>query len=317
MLKTRSAITMFSVGLVFFGINAVCAQNFPTKPLRIITTATGGSGDIMSRLIAQGLYETWGQPVIVDNRGNIGGEFLAKAAPDGYTMMLDGLGLWLGTLLQKLPYDPVSFAPITIITRAPNILVVHPSVQAKSVKELIALAKSKPGALNYGGGGIGGVTHLAAELFKSMAGVNVVLVNYAGTGQATNAVVAGEVQMMMVNPAQVMTFLKAGKVRALGVGTPQPSPLVPDVPSISAAGVPGFESIVYIGMVAAAQTPAATTSQLNREIVRVLNKPDVKEKLAAMGTEVVGNTPQEMADRLKNEMTRWAKVIKDQGITLQ
>src|SRR3954447_9135524 len=204
---------------------AVCiacyGETYPNKPIRLITSAPGGTSDFTSRIIARGLTENLGQQVIVDNRGDFGGPILAKAPPDGSPLLLDGASLWLAQLLQKVPYDPLrDFAPVMVAVRAPNVVIVNPSIPAASVKELIALARAKPGELNYASGGIGGQSHLAAELFRSMTGVNIVSVNYKGTGPAINAVMAGEVQMMFCNATIAAPHIKAGKVRALAVGSP-------------------------------------------------------------------------------------------------
>ena len=286
-----------------------------SKPIRIVTGASGGSSDFTARLIAQGLTENLRQQVIVDNRGNIDGELVAKAPPDGYTLLIDGASIWIGPLVQKTPYDPVrDFVPVTLAVSAPNVIVVHPSLPVKSVRELIALAKAQPGKLNYSSGGIGAASHLAAELFKSMAGVVIVNINYKGTGPALNALIAGEVQLMFANPAIASPHIKSERVRALAVTSLQPSPLMPDLPTVAAAGLPGFESVVIQGMFAPAGTPAALVNRLSREIVKVLNRPDVKERHFNTGVETVGSTPEELAAKIKSEMAKWGKVIKDAGI---
>src|SRR5690349_18268267 len=269
---------------------AVCiacyGETYPNKPIRLITSAPGGTSDFTSRIIARGLTENLGQQVIVDNRGDFGGGILAKAPADGYTLLLDGASLWLAQLLQSTPYDPLrDFAPLTIAVRAPNVVVINPVVAASSVKELISLARAKPGVLNYASGGIGGQSHLAAELFRSMTGVNIVNVNYKGTGPAINAVVAGEVQIMFCNATIAAPHIKGGRVKALAVGSPERSPLLPDLPTLAASGLPGFESVVAQGIVMPARTPPALLKYINQEIARVLNKPEVKERHFAIGVE--------------------------------
>jgi tripartite-type tricarboxylate transporter receptor subunit TctC len=255
--------------------------------------------------------------VIVENRpsGPIPGEILSKASPDGYTLMFNGMSHWLLPFFQeKLPWDPVKdFTPISLTTTSPNILVVHPSVPVKSVKELIALAKSKPGALNYSSSGSGSATHLAAALFTSMAGVNMVRVPYKGSGPALNAVNAGEVQVMFPTPGGVGPLISSGRVRALGVTSAQPSALFPDLPTV-AATVPGYEASSSNGIFAPAKTPVAIINRLHEEIVSVLNKAEVKQRLLSLGVEAVGSSPKQFAATLKADMSRLGKVIKDAGI---
>ena len=304
--------------LIAAAFSALAAETFPVKPIRIVTSSPGGSSDFTSRLIAQGLTDALGQPVVVDNRGDFGGTQLAKAAPDGYTLLVDGASLWIGPLIQKMAYEPLrDFAPVTIAVSAPNVIVVHPSLPVKSVKELIALAKARPGEFNYASGGIGGASHLPAELFKSMAGVNLVNINYKGTGQAINALLAGEVQVMFANAAISTPHIKAGRLRALAAASRQPSPLLPDLPTVTASGLPGFESIILQGIMTAGKTPAARITRLNQEIVRVLNRPEVKQRHFNAGVETVGSTPETFAATIRADIVKWGKVIKDAGIQTQ
>jgi len=312
-MRLRFLAWMFAIGAL--AMSAARAQDFPSKPIRIVTGAPGGSSDFTARLIAQGLTENLRQQVIVDNRGNVDGELVAKAPPDGYTLVIDGASIWIGPLVQKAPYDPVrDFAPVTLAVSAPNVVIVQPSIPVKSIRELIALAKAQPGKLNYSSGGIGASSHLAAELFKSMAGVAIVNVNYKGTGPALNALIANEVQVMFVNPAIASPHIKSERVRALAVASLGPSPLMPDLPTVAAAGLPGFESVVLQGMFAPAGTPPARVTLLSREIAKVLNRPDVKERHFNTGVETVASTPEELVARIKSEMAKWGKVIKDAGI---
>jgi len=306
---------MLATGAVVFGAGAAVGQDFPVKPIRIVTSAPGGSSDFTARLVAQGLSESLGQQVLVDNRGNFGGEQLAKAPADGYTLLVDGASLWTGPLIQKTSYDPVrDFSPVTIAVSAPSVIVVHPSLPVKSIKELIALARARPGALNYGSGGIGGASHLPAELFKSMAGVNIVNVNYKGTGQAVVALIAGEIQVMFANTAISTPHIRAGRLKALAAASLQPSPLLPGLPTVSATGLPGFESIILQGLFTVGNTPTARVSRLNQEIVRVLNRPDIKDRHFAAGVETVGSTPEALAATMRSDIIKWGKVIKDAGI---
>jgi tripartite-type tricarboxylate transporter receptor subunit TctC len=311
----RFAAWMLSVGLMVSGAGVVSGQNYPNKPIRIVTSEPGGGNDIVARLVAEGLTASLGQRVIVDNRGIVAAEIAAKATPDGYTLLIYGSNIWLMQYLRdNLPWDPLrDFAPITMAVDLPNILVVHPSLPVKSVKELVALAKAKPGELNYAAGTIGVSPHLAAELFKALAGVNIVRVPYKGGGPALTGLIGGEVHLMFPNAGSVMPHIKSGRVRALAVSTAQPSALAPGLPTV-AASVPGYETGAVICVFAPARTPAAIVDLLNREIVRVLNGAVVKERLFNSGSEVVANSPGEFAVFIKSDMARMGKVIRDAGI---
>ena len=303
---------MLSVGLMVSGAGVVSGQNYPNKPIRIVTSEPGGGNDIVARLVAEGLTASLGQRVIVDNRGIIAAEIAAKATPDGYTLLIYGSNIWLMQYLRdNVPWDPLrDFAPLTVAVNLPNILVVHPSLPVKSVKELVELAKAKPGELNYAAGTIGVSPHLAAELFKALAGVNIVRVPYKGGGPALNGLIGGEVHLMFPNAGSVMPHIKSGRVRALAVSTAQPSALAPGLPTVAEA-VPGYETGAVICVFAPARTPAAIVDLLNREIVRVLNGAVVKERLFNSGSEVVANSPREFAAFIKSDMARMGKVIRD------
>jgi tripartite-type tricarboxylate transporter receptor subunit TctC len=308
--------TVVSVVVAVFS-HSVEAQEFPARPVRVVTSALGGSADLVARLIAQGLTASLGQQVIVDNRptGIVPGETLVKAVPDGYTLLFHGSSLWMAPLMQKVPYDPVKdLAPISLAASTPNIVVVHPTVAAKSVKELIALAQAKPGTLNYGSGATGSSSHLAAELFKYMARVNVARVPYKGQGPAVIALLGGEVQISFATSGSVAGHLKSGKLRALGIATPKPSALAPGLPTVAESGLPGYQSASNAGMFAPARTPASLISLLNRHIVQALNKAEAKDVLFKDGTEVIASSPQEFAAAIKAEMTSLGKVIKAAGI---
>ena len=298
----------------------VAAQNYPIKPIRLVTAEPGGGNDFAARLIVQGLGGSLGQPMIVDNRGGAGGliaaSVVAKSPPDGYTLLLYANNVWIIPLLQRnAPYDAVrDFVPITWAAKAPNAVVVHPSLPVKSVGQLIALAKARPGELNYGSGGNGSSTHLAVELFKSMARVDIVRVTFRGNAPALNALFAGEVQLMIAPAGSLASHLNSGRLRLLAVTSAQPSPLLPGLPTMAASGLPGYESMQIYGVFAPARTPAAIVQRLNDEIVRVLRRPDVKEKFLAAGVEPVGSTPQELGTTMKSEIVRIGKVIKDAGI---
>jgi tripartite-type tricarboxylate transporter receptor subunit TctC len=296
----------------------VAARNFPVKPIRLITSAVGGGTDFASRLIAQGMSANLGVQVIVDNRpsGVVIGDIVAKAAPDGYTMFLNGSGFWLQPFLQAhTPYDPLrDFSFIVLATTSPNLLVVHPVLPAQSVNELIALAKAKPGELNYGSSSAGTPTHLGAELFKAMTGVNIVRVGYKGNGPAVNALISGEVHLMFANAAAVMVHVKSGRVRALAVASSEASALTPGVPAMAAAGLTGFELASNYGVFGPAKMPRALVEQLNREMVAVLTRPGTRERLVRAGMEPMGGAPERLAEYVKADMGRMGKVIRDAGI---
>jgi tripartite-type tricarboxylate transporter receptor subunit TctC len=283
--------------------------------VRIVTVEPGSGQDISARLIARDLSARLGQPVVIDNRGVTAIGIVARAANDGYTMLYYGPALWLGPLLRKSSdYDPVrDFAPVTLAVTSPNVLVVHPGVPVKSVKELIALAKAKPGELNYGSGSVGSNSHLAAELFKALAGVNIVRVSYKGAGPALNDVIAGQIQMIIPSASSAVSHVQSGKVRALGVTSAQPSAVFPGVPAV-AASVPGYESSAMTGMFAPAGTPASVINRLNRDVVQSLATAEVKERLLGVGIEVVASSTRELTVAIKGEMVRMEKVIRGAGI---
>lgn len=313
-LRGRRVLAGVSCLLLFAG--DAMAQNYPDKPIRMLAPEIGGAGDIAARLVAQGLSASLGQQVVVDNRGSITPELGAKATPDGYTILAYGSPLWLtGFLRDNVPWDPVkSFAPITLAASSPNVLVVHPGVAAHSVKELIALARAKPGELNFGSGSTGAATHLTGELFKSMAGINIVRVPYKGNGPALTALIGGQVQLMFGNAGAVAPQLKSGRLRALAVTSIAPSALAPGLPTMAASGLPGFRADVPTGIFAPAGTAADRVNLLNREILGVLKRPDVKEKFFNIGVEIAGGTPDEFAAYIKADMVNWGKLIREAGI---
>jgi tripartite-type tricarboxylate transporter receptor subunit TctC len=311
----RSVSFIAVLALAGAAAGAGAQDAFPTKPVRILATEAGGSSDVYARTIAQALTSRWGKQVIVDNRASVVAiETLIRAQPDGYSLLCYASSLWLGPLMQRGTYDPIrDVTPITIALSAPNVLAVNPAVPAKSVKELIALAKAKPGALNYGAGGLGSGGHLAAELLNSMAGINIVRISYKGAGPATNAVVTGDVQMIFATIGSVGPHVKSGRLRALAVGSAKPSPLVPDLPTVASV-IPGFESTLIQGMFAPAKLSPAMVRKLHQDIVGVLAHQDVQEKLLAMGTEVVGSTPEALAQAMKADIARFGKILKEGGI---
>ena len=318
---SRFAVGMFSVGLMVLGAGVACGQAYPNKPLHIVISGVGGGTELIGRIIASGISGSLGQNVIVDARGVsfISADFVARSPPDGYTLLLVAGNLWTTPLIQKTNYDAVrDFSPITMVSSAPNLLVVHPSVPVKSVNELIALAKSKPGVLNYAIGAHGGNTHLAAELFKSMVGVNMVGIPYKSSGPAINAVLGGEVQVYFPGATGMEQHIKSGKMRALAVTTPQPSALFPGLPTVaSAGGLPGYESVVTMAAFAPAKTPAAIVRRLNEEIVRFISTPDTKARFLSLGVEAFGTSPEQVTAIMKSEIVRLGKVYKDIGMSIE
>jgi tripartite-type tricarboxylate transporter receptor subunit TctC len=304
---------------------ALAAQEYPAKPIRLIVPfVPGGGTDMIARTIGQGLTEFLRQNVVIDNRAGAGGmtgaDIVAKAAPDGYTLLMGTPGpLTINPNLRaKIPYDTMrDFIPISLATISPFILVVNPSVPAKTVKELIALAKAKPNVLNYGSAGDGSVAHLASEQFKALAGIQIMHVPYKGAGQSLIDLLSGQVQLIIENLPVVLSHIQSGKLRALAVGTKMRSELVPEFPTMREAGVPGYEQSTASGILAPAKTPANIIAKLNREIVKVLQKSEAKERLAAQGVQAVGSSPEQYAEHLRDELAQYAKVVKAAGIKLE
>jgi tripartite-type tricarboxylate transporter receptor subunit TctC len=295
------------------------AQNYPAKLVRIVTANPGGGNDLAARIIYQPLSSALGQPVIVENRGGGNGEATMRAVlsqqPDGYTLLIYSSGLWVAPLVEEVSWDPVrDFAPIAMMAKAPNVLVVHPSLPVRSVKELISFARSRPEQLFYSSGQNGAGTHLSAELFNSLAKVKLTRVVYKGTGAGIIAGVSGEVQVMFPSVGSVEPFLKSSRLRPLAVTGATPSALLPNLPTMAAAGLPGYESESSYGIFAPAKTPVAIINRLNQEVVKVLANPEVKERFFKSGIEVVSSTPQEFEATIKSDIAKWGKVIKSAGI---
>jgi tripartite-type tricarboxylate transporter receptor subunit TctC len=293
------------------------AQSYPSRPIRIVTSQPGGGGDFISRVVGQAISPALGQPVIIDNRGGgvLPAIYVSTATPDGYTLVGSSGVLWTGPFMQKVAYDPVrDFAPISLAVRAPNVLVVQPTLGPGSVKELITLAKARPGQLNYASAGAGGSAHLSGALFKSMAGIDIVLVPYKGAGPALNALFSGEVQIMFATTTAATPHVHSGRLRALAVTTAEPTALLPGVPTMAASGLPGYESATITGFLAPAKTPVAIIRRLNSEIVRVLRTEEIRDRFLKSGVETVGNTPEEYARVIRADMARFGKVIAEAGI---
>jgi tripartite-type tricarboxylate transporter receptor subunit TctC len=308
-------------GMMAFGANGASVQDFPTRPVRIVTAEIGGGNDFAARLIAQGITPALGKPVIVENRGGsvvVSAQIVGKAQPDGHTLLLYGSNLWILPFMRdQVPYDPVKdFAPITIATSSPCVLIVHPSLPVKSTADLIALARAKPGTLNFAGAS-GGTIHIAAEVFRSMAGIDIVYVPYKGGSPALIALMAGQVQLMFPTAGTVAPHLNSGRFRALAVTSARRSPLFPDLPTVAETGLPGYESVARFAVLAPARTPPAIVKRLNEEIVRVLALPDVKERFNRSGIETVGSTPAQLAAAMKSEMATTGKALRAAGIRAQ
>lgn len=295
-------------------------QAYPTKPIRLIApSAPGSTADTLARMIAQKLGESWGQQVVVDNRpgagGIIGTGIAAKAPADGYTLlMVAGTHAINPSLYSKLPYDAVKdFSPVTQVGSAPLVVVAHPSLRVASIRELIALAKARPGEINYASGGKGTPSHLTMELFKSMAGVDLVHVPYSGGGPVLNAILSGEVQLTPSGVLILMPHIKAGKLKALAVTGSRRSPAAPEVPTVAESGLPGFAVSGWWGVLAPAATPKANVTRLSSELARLLQAPDLRDRLAAAGIETAGTSPEEFGAYIRREIATWAKVVKDSG----
>ena len=298
------------------------AADFPSKPMRIVVPfPPGGPADVLARTVGDKLQAALGQPVVVDNRpgagGNIGMELVAKAAPDGHTLVLAPAGnLTVNpSLYRNVPYDVGrDFAPVTVIAAVPNVLVVNAQVPAKDVAELIAYAKANPGKLNFASPGAGSGAHLAGELLKSSAGIEMVHVPFSGIAPAVTAVVAGDVQVMFAGTSSAMPHVAAGKLRALGVASPKRLASAPALPTLDESGLPGFDVTSWYSIVAPAGTPATAIERLQKEIAKALDAPDVKAKLAGLGAEPVGNSPSEFAAMIKVESAKWGKIVKEANI---
>lgn len=313
-LPLRMFLTVAGVALCTASVFA--ADTWPNRPLRIVTSEPGGGSDFTARIVAQGLTQSLAQQVIVDNRAGTltAAQIMTKAAPDGYTLLSYNNSLWTLPLLQPVNYDVLrDFVPVTLATRSPNILVSHPSVAVNSVRELVAYAKAHPGTLNYASGTVGSTNHLAAELFKALAGVNIARVSYKGSGFAVNDLIGGQVQLMFATTGSITAHVKSGRLRALAVTSPQASPLAPGLPTIAAA-VPGYEAVTMYGLYAPAKTPAAVVARLQQDAARFLQTADIRDKLFGAGVETVGASSADFTAEIRADIARLAKVIRDAGM---
>jgi len=300
------------------GSASVWAQSYPARPIRLVTSASGGAGDFVSRTIGQAVSPSLGQAVVVDNRGALPGiEAVARARPDGYTLLLTSNIFWLLPLLQKVSFDPLrDFTHVALTVTTPNVIVVHPSLPAKSVKELVALARSRPGELNFAGGSTGTASHLAGEMFKILAQVNMVFVPHKGAGPALNDAIAGHVQVLFSNLAASGPHVTAGRLRPLAITSARPNPLAPELPTVASAGLPDYESEAIYGVFAPAGLPASIARRMHQEVTRALQQPEVRERFTAMKSQIVAGTGADLFTRIESEMKRMGKVIAQAGIRL-
>jgi tripartite-type tricarboxylate transporter receptor subunit TctC len=321
----RSMLAGFAAAAVALAPQFAAAQNYPEKPIRfIVPYAAGGTTDLLSRAIAQKLSEAVGQAVIPDNRpgagGNLGAEIVAKSPPDGYTMLMapvSPMAINVTLYGNKMTFDPEKdFAPVTLVAKVPLVLVVHPSVPVKTLTELIALAKAKPGQLNYGSAGNGSSNHLVGEMFKTAAGIDLVHIPYRGGGPGMMALVAGQIDMLVGQVPTVTPMVNAGRLRAIAVSGSKRSPALPEVPTMSESGLPGFDATAWYSIVVPAGTPKPIISRLHAELVKILKSPDIRDRLISEGADVETSTPEELADFIRAEIPKWAKAVKDSGSKL-
>jgi tripartite-type tricarboxylate transporter receptor subunit TctC len=325
MQRTVRAALVFSLAALSYlsqrpATAADAAQSYPSRPVRMIVSfAPGGSVDLVARLIGHKLTEAWGQQIVIDNRpgagGNLSAELAARAAPDGYTLYISSASLVVNvSLYRKVGYDPVKdFAPITLLATVQNVLVAHPSLPAKNVKELIALAKRQPGKINYASTGSGSSGHLTMELFKAAAGIDILHVPYKVIGQARTDILAGQISLWFGTVPALLPHIRSGKLRALAVAGGKRSPALPEVPTVAESGLPGFEAFTWYPVLAPAGTPKPVVAKLNSEIVAILKTPEVHERLTSQGVEPVGSTPAQLAGHLRTELAKWAKAVQVSG----
>ncbi|MCE9642215.1 MAG: tripartite tricarboxylate transporter substrate binding protein [Betaproteobacteria bacterium] len=300
------------------GTGASLAQNYPSKPLRIIVPfAPGGTTDILARVLSERLFERWGQQAVIDNRagagGNIGTELVARAAPDGYTMLLGTMGIQSVNinLFAKLPFDPINdFAPVSLLAYTTTLLVLHPSMPTRSVRQLIALAQARPGQLNFSGSGVGTINTMSAEMFKMAAKVNAVVINYKGGAPALTAVMSGETNGMFLTVAPALPLVKSGRLRAVAVGAAKRHPLLPEVPTVSESGLPGFDISSWYGVLLPAGTPKSIVGRLNEAIAAIVKNPIIYQQLLDIGVEPVSNTPEQFLALVQADTAKWAPVAR-------
>ncbi len=304
---------------------AAMAQGYPNKPVRwVVPFPPGGSADIMGRMIGQDLAKTLGQQVVIENRAGasaiVGSEYVAKSPADGYTLLQANVSQMTihPSLYPKLPYDPLKdFAPVTVLGVVTSVVVTTPALPVKSIQDLVALARKRPGLLNFTSSGAGASTHLTGELLKQRAGIAMTHISYKGSGPALTDVMAGFVEVMFENLPSALPFINAGKLKVLAVTGKDRSPVLKTVPTLAESGFPGFDMVSWQALVAPANTPKPVIDKLNAEVARVLRTPEMKEKMIGLGTEVVANTPEQFAQYLREETAKWSKIVKDAGIKLE
>jgi tripartite-type tricarboxylate transporter receptor subunit TctC len=316
----RPLVFVFGLVATLLG-SAVLAQTYPSKPVRLIVTyPPAGSSDLMARILGQKLSELWGQPVIVENKagaaGSIGMDYAAHQPPDGYSFLIGNLGpTVVNPILSKVPFDVErDFIPVSLIATGPNILVVNPSTPATTLGELIAYARANPGKLNFGSGGSGSVAHLSGEMFKSQAHVDIVHVPYKGGILSVNDLLAGNVQLVFSDALPVMQHIRAGKLRALAVTSPERSPLAPEIPTCVESGLPGLVAVNWWGVLLPAGTPKVIADKFRADLVKVMQDPDVKTKFASLGVDAMNGTPEQFGSYMKSETAKYAKLVKEAGI---
>lgn len=320
LMRVKRAAAVLSAGVMIVVAGSAMAQAYPVKPLRVIVPfPPGGATDIMGRFVAQKLGEAFGQQAIVDNRpganGTLGLDIAAKAAPDGHTLVVGQNGnLSISPGLTKVPYDPLrDFSPITLLVASPHVIAVHPSLPARSLKDLLALARAKPGQLNYASTGAGSAGHLSVELLKKAAKIDMVHVPYKGAAPAMTDLIAGHVVLIFTSVLSTQSFAKAGRVRMLAVGSTQRSPSAPEVPTIAESGIPGFEVTSWWGALGPAGMPKDIVARLNGELVKIMKSQDARDRMAVLGADIVTSTPAEFTDYIKVESAKWGQVIRDSG----
>jgi tripartite-type tricarboxylate transporter receptor subunit TctC len=326
--RRRNVCRCFATGAAFAIASCAAAQSpttgggpaYPTKPIRLVVAqSSGGNADFVSRAFAQRLSERFSQQIVVDNRpgaaGIIGSETVARAGPDGYTLLVAPTGFGINPSLYKLPFDPQrDFAPVSLLATSSAVVVVNLQLPVKSVPDLIALAKSRPGKLHFASSGMASATHLAGELFNSMAGVAIVHVVYKGAAGALVDLVSGQVEMMFASPPSAMPLVRSGRLRAIATTGTKRAAYLPDAPTVAEAGLPGYENTIWQAMFAPARTPASVIERLHAQIADIARQPELRERLSADGSEPIGSTPRELADHLSAEIARWSKLIKAIGL---
>ena len=321
--SVRPLLAAFFIAALLSCAESTWAQSYPVKPIRLIVPlAPGGGNDLLGRYTSKLLSENLGQPIVVENRaggdGNIGVEYVARSAPDGYTLLMGGAGQLAVPPRGVRKYDPLrDFAPLSMIGEFSSLLAIHPSVPARNVAELVRFAKARPGQINYASSGTGSTGHLVMEMFRLAVGINMVQIPYKGAGQALTDVVAGQVSLIFSNPLGSMPYLKSGRLRGIAVSSAQRLSALPDIPTVAESGYPGFEATIWLSMLAPAGTPKDIVARLSSELGKIVQRPEVREWLTQQGLQPIGNTPEQFSIRLKTDIEKWNKVIREAGIKIE